>query len=432
VDRMLDLLYHRMTVADSSDTGTGKTATALEVARRFGLPFVVICPKNVKSHWWGWVEEFSRQPDMPRVMGVLGWEEAKLGKSPLVYSDGLWFAGNRDEKYLVIFDEAHRSKSHRTQNARMVRAASEQGIYMVLLSASLIQSCLDLSGLALPLKLIQRQSYWFPFARTFGARLHPRFGGYDDASTRKQQLALGTLLDRVRVRTRREEIAGVLSCINQADLIDSSQLREIRAAYAELDARVNELEALKASALQIVTERLRGRMAIELLKTPLFVEQALEHIEAGNKVALFYNFSESVRATAEALKAASVPYGTITGETPGKNREEAIAGFNAPGLGSLRALVLNIQCGSEGLNLQDTHGNWPRIALLSPPESSSVLVQACGRIGGRIGAKSTGLNRILFVARTVEEQVHKNVRAKIDRLDRLNDSDLQWTTRNSS
>ena len=163
-DQLLDLLYHRMVGADCSETGTGKTVTALETVHRFNLPFVVVCPKSVKSHWKQWVGVFSAEGDMPECRGVFGWEETKLGKRPSVYAKNRWFSWADGQKHLVIFDEAHRAKNGAgsgSLNSRMVRNAGEQGVYLLLLSATLIQSALDLSGLALPLKLITCQRHWF-------------------------------------------------------------------------------------------------------------------------------------------------------------------------------------------------------------------------------------------------------------------------------
>ena len=151
-------------------------------------------------------------------------------------------------------------------------------------------------------------------------------------------------------------------------------------------------------------------------------------MESGFKVALFFNFTDSVDACLAQLAEAGILAGRITGDTSFSDREQAISAFQAHG-GPVRALVLNIGCGSEGLNLMDVHGDNPRIALLSPPESSSVLVQALGRIGGRIGAKIVGLNKVLFVAGTAEEDVHKNVKRKIRRLEFLNDGDLSISKR---
>jgi hypothetical protein len=45
-------------------------------------------------------------------------------------------------------------------------------------------------------------------------------------------------------------------------------------------------------------------------------------------------------------------------------------------------------------------------------------------VGGRLGAESVGLNRILFCAGTLEQTVYDHVVAKIARIEDLNDGDL--------
>jgi superfamily II DNA or RNA helicase len=111
----------------------------------------------------------------------------------------------------------------------------------------------------------------------------------------------------------------------------------------------------------------------------------------------------------------------LTGETSAKDREKVLEDFN---FGNLDVLAGNIGCMSEGISLHDQDGEKPRVALISPPESATVLQQALGRVGGRLGSKSVGLNRILFCAGTVEETVYDHVQAKIAKIEDLNDGDL--------
>jgi len=416
-------LHKRMMAVDSSQTGTGKTVSCILTLGKFGVPFVVCCPKSIISHWRRWIEAFALSH---LCLGVYGWEALKLGKYPQIYNgQGVWFERAR-EKRVVVFDEAHRAKSHKTLASRMLRAASEKGIYLVLLSATLIQSVLDLSGLAYPLKLITSQASWYPFARGFGARLHPHWRGYDDNSDAADWRRLYALLDPIRVRTLRSEVTTIVPVLTQVDLLDCGALAEIRAMYEDIASEVRALEALESSAMQIITARLRGRQKIELLKVPLFVQEVLRHLgEPGTKVAVFLNFAASLAAMSQQLSEKDVPCGTIEGSVNERERAIALEAFNAPG--SMRVLLLNCQAGSEGISLHDTTpgGKSPRVALISPPESATVLIQASGRIGGRAGGSSVGLNRILFVAGTVEERVYDNVARKLNRLETLNDGELQ-------
>ena len=85
-------------------------------------------------------------------------------------------------------------------------------------------------------------------------------------------------------------------------------------------------------------------------------------------------------------------------------------------------IILNIQAGSLGISLNDTHGV-PRIALLSPSFSSTDLQQALGRIY-RAGSKSAALQRIIYCAHTVEEVICNRLKKKLQFLPELNDNDL--------
>jgi superfamily II DNA or RNA helicase len=285
------------------------------------------------------------------------------------------------------------------------------------MSGTLIQSVVDLGGLAYPLGLVERPEYWRPFAVQFGLGIDRKWGGYIDKSTKLQRHALHELLAKISTRTKRSDIA-LESAITRADLLDMADAALVRAAYEDLAQKLSQIAKLEQNAASGLTERLRGRQKIELLKIPDYCEQAKAHLEEGCKVVLMLNFTDSVGAAVGLLPLARV----LTGETSTKDREKVLEDFN---FGNLDVLVGNIGCMSEGISLHDQDGKKPRVALISPPESATVLQQALGRVGGRLGSKSVGLNRILFCAGTVEEAVYDNVQAKIAKIEDLNDGDLQ-------
>ena len=414
--RHLALLLKRSITCDRSETGIGKTIAILrglwlllqEIPQ---LKFLAICPKSVRSHWRLWVDAFGLGG---ACRGVFGWEEMKLGLCPHLYDRRRWLF----PKSVIIFDEAHRAKSHKSLNARMVKAARMQGHYVALLSATLIQSPLDLSGLSFPLGLVAHPKYWFRFAQQFGAGLN-RWRGYDDFSSPAQREALHALLDKVSVRVRKAEVTPSM-CISQVDLLDSSAFLAIRSAYAEMEREIAQLEAKQAAAVQIITERLRARQRVEFLKVSLFCDLAREHLEEGSKVVLFLNFTQSINAAERIFAEMGIATGRITGDISQLERDLAVAGFNGEALG---VLLCNIAAGGEGLSLGDSTGNKARVSLLSPPESATVLVQALGRID-RITNRSVGLNRLIFVAGTIEEKVYRNVARKIKNIAEINDGDL--------
>jgi len=62
-------------------------------------------------------------------------------------------------------------------------------------------------------------------------------------------------------------------------------------------------------------------------------------------------------------------------------------------------------------------------SLISPPQSAKDLKQVLGRIH-RAGSKSKAIQKIIYVAGTVEEKTCKSVRKKLNNLSELIDGDL--------
>jgi superfamily II DNA or RNA helicase len=169
-----------------------------------------------------------------------------------------------------------------------------------------------------------------------------------------------------------------------------------------------------------MTIMLRARQQAELIKVPLFVEMAEDAIEDGMSVAIFVNFSETVRALSKRLDTNCV----VWGENKGEERDRNIADFQAD---KKRVIIINVKAGGAGLSLHDLNGNYPRIALLSPTPSAVDLRQALGRVW-REGGKTKALQKIVFVANTVEEEVCEKVKIKLQALDTINDGDVSIGT----
>ena len=412
------LLTRRGVTSDRSETGVGKTPAILQAAKDLEVPFAVICPKTLISHWRRWCRLLELTP-----VSIVGWEACKFGNAPRLYdpnASGIrWLKEFPKTKVLLIFDEAHRAKSKKTQNSKMVSRAAEEGHWIALLSATLIQSPLDLLGLAYPLRLVQRPHDAFHYGKRFGVGLNA-WNGYADNSTLTQRRELHGELDKVGVRVRKADICETM-CVHRVDLIDSEEAAAVRGIYEQLEIDIEVLHEKRSGAIEEITKRLRARQAAELAKVPIFVGEALKHLEEGSRVAIFLCFQASIDAAVVMLKdqLGQAP-GVITGQTSLKDRDVAIEAFN---FGETKTLVLNIAAGGEGISLHDQTGKYPHVGLLSIPESSTHLIQALGR-NDRVGAKSVGLNRILFVAGTMEEKVYENLSGKIRNIDQINDGDL--------
>ena len=411
------LLTRRGVTSDRSETGVGKTPAILQAAKDLEVPFAVVCPKTLISHWRRWCRLLELTP-----VSIVGWEACKFGNAPRLYdpkNPGIkWLKEFPKTKILVIFDEAHRAKSKKTQNSKMVAAAATEGHWLALLSATLVQSPLDLLGLAYPLRLVTRPHDAFRYGKRFGVGLNA-WNGYADLSTPSQRRELHGELDKVGVRVRKADICETM-CVHRVDLIDSEEAESVRGIYEQLEIDIEVLHAKRTGAIEEITKRLRARQAAELAKVPIFVGEATKHLDEGSRVTIFLCFTASIEACTKLLSENKHHPGVITGQTSLAERDQVIEAYN---FGTLDCLVVNIAAGGEGISLHDQDGKYPRVGLLSIPESSTHLIQALGR-NDRVGAKSVGLNRILFVANTMEEKVYENLSGKIRSIDQINDGDL--------
>jgi superfamily II DNA or RNA helicase len=111
----------------------------------------------------------------------------------------------------------------------------------------------------------------------------------------------------------------------------------------------------------------------------------------------------------------------VWGENKKDERDKNISNFQED---KNRVIIVNVKAGGAGLSLHDLNGNHPRLALISPTPSAVDLVQCLGRVW-RVGGKTKALQKIIFVANTVEEEICEKVKMKIDNLSLINDGDLQ-------
>ena len=69
VKRHIQLLKSRAVTSDRSETGTGKTVSILQAAKELEVPFAIICPKTLISHWRRWCRLDGAQANHHRGLG---------------------------------------------------------------------------------------------------------------------------------------------------------------------------------------------------------------------------------------------------------------------------------------------------------------------------------------------------------------------------
>lgn len=429
VTRLANALLQFGAALDASDTGVGKTYVALAACRELDLRPLIVCPKSVIRPWQNACIYMGVTP-----LGVINYESLRAGKKrwlTLVNLPGL--EGNKiraHKKYewsiprdgCVIFDECHRCKGQKSQNAEMMIAAKRQDIKTLALSATAATNPLEMRALGYVLGLHKLYDFW-RWCRDHGAK-ESEWGGmkFDRESEASQKVMLNIHKQIFPARGTRLRVKDLGDAFPQSqisavayDMGEKSQA--IAQAYEAMKDEMARIEAHTANySAQVFATLMAARMKSEMLKVPTILELAQDAIDEGMSVALFLNFSQSIEAVMERLKSAV----KVVGGQTAAERDRAIEAFQSD---KARAIVCNIAAGGVGISLHDLNGRYPRFSLISPNYSAIQLKQALGRVW-RAEGKTKSIQRIVFAAKTVEEGACRAVNAKLRNLSLLNDGDL--------
>jgi hypothetical protein len=442
VKALVDSLYINGFATDASETGTGKMYCAAAVAREMNVPVYIICPKAVIPTWERIIKLFKLKPKC-----LVNFEKLTRGNTRWMK----WVKNQPDPssfKYnarcelpvfrfeagsFVIVDEGHKCKGVNTSNAWMMIALKLQG-YQVLVSSATI-ACTPLEMKAFGYLVNLHKLYNFnDFCRLHGAKWVGKWGAMtwnmvSKEATAAMQVLHDYLYKESKCASRMTvEMFGKLfpetHIIAEAFEMGANQ-KKLEAVYDEMEVELAKLEEKSANyKAHVFAVMMKARRFSELLKIPFFVDKADDLLEEGKSVVIFVNFDDTVQGLYKRLcKSKYVKpeeIGFIVGGQSAKVRQEDIDAFNAD---KKRLLIVNIAAGGTGISLHDLNGKFPRASLISPNWSSYNLRQALGRIW-RQGGKTKSYQLIIYAAKTVEEQICRRVQAKLSCLDTLNDGDL--------
>ena len=388
--RLLASLQRYNAALDCSDTGTGKSLTALLTAAALGRTPFIICPLSVGPGW-----------------------EAKLAA---VEMSGQWLNYEKARKSgwtpppdaLVIFDEAHRCKSATSQQAQLlVRVSATNPV--LLLTATPFSSPMETRALLHALRA-STWAGWYSLLPKLGCRRN-RFINNAWEWDGKQSAIL-TLREMIRdrmVKTAWQDVTGFPELLIQPEAVPVAD-------PAKVDAALRTIAGADKSEL---TKLLHARMVVESAKVAAMSDMALDLDSQGVRTVAFFNFSEPLREFA-----ASVGCPVIDGSTPVKERGRIVDAWHN-NFDSPNVLACNIAAAKEGIDLHDTIGR-PVVALHSPTWSAQDARQAFGRIH-RSGGKSRAVQRVLFASGTIETRVLAAMQRKSAAIDTLTDDDLNPT-----
>ena len=405
---MSSLREHHV-AADWSDTGTGKTAKAVWVAKQLGKPVAIICPKAVIPAWRNWCKEAGIEPTF-----ILNYEKLRAGSTP--YGDfvgGAWvWASPVVYDQLFIWDEVHKCKGPNSLNGKMLIAS--RPYYTLMLSATFASNPLDMKATGYVLGLHKYADFW-PWCIKNGVKKAPwgamsYFGGKKKLAVIHQAMAPKS--SRIKIDDLGDNFP------DNEVFAEAYDCGDVQGLYDDLERRLAELAASKAADKpHPMTEILRARQESELLRVPILQDLANSLLDEGRSVVIFCNFRNSLDSLLSNFKSCSVIWGNQTTE----EREQMISDFQGD---KTNVMLCQIQSGGVGVSLHDENGIRPRSSLICPTYSAIDLKQALGRIH-RAGAKSKAVQRIIFAADSIEETVMKKVKAKLKNIETLNDGDIE-------
>jgi superfamily II DNA or RNA helicase len=430
VSKLVGVINKNKCAIDGSDVGVGKTYVAVGAARELGLKILVVCPKAVMEAWRRVVtNHFKMKKDL---LGIINYEQIRTGKSDSPFASYVENKKTHRKKFvwkipkntLIIWDESQKLKNWKTKNSKTCIEALKQNYKMLFCSATNATNPLELRTVGTCLNLFKGATNYYHWCYEHGVQ-KGRFGLEFTTDMKLRQRVLKKLHTDIfinrGVRLTRDTIPNfpaseiIAECYN----MDDSDVKRINECHAEMKKELQKLAKLsKADKASELTAILRARQQIELTKVPLFIDMIEEGTENGMSTVVFVNFTETLQAIAKRLNTLCI----FDGKTKDEVRQQSVDDFQS---GKEKVILVNIASGGAGLSLHDIHGLNPRLTLISPSYSAVLMRQATGRVW-RENAKSKSVQKILFVANTVEEQVCDNVKEKLKNLDLLNDGDLKY------
>ena len=410
---------------NSSETGCGKTVMTLDICRRHNWRPAVLCPKVAIEGWRRTCKAMGLEPFF-----IDTYEKAATGNTPWLSRIGGRMVENQKtgkkkrqkvhyrwhlpEDTLTVFDEEHKCKNYKSLQCALHIAHTAQGIASLNLSATVADNPMDMKAIGFSLGLFKLNEYldWM-----FANGVTPKWAGGYEFKEKHQDEYLPILHSRIfpergaRIRIKDVPSFPETQIIAEChDVMSKSLPKDLDALVKEYSSRA---EAVLTDGKTMLEFGLRLRQATETAKLQTLLDLHNEYRENGMSVILFVSFSHSLEWLKERIKDGAVIHG---GQSQAE-REAEVARFQS---NTARTCIANIAAGGVGVDLDDRDGRFPRVSLICPTYNARELKQALGR-PHRATSKSKSLQRIIYAAGTIEEDICEAVSGKLDRLDLLND-----------
>ena len=409
----------------ADDMGLGKTAQALahvlteKEAGRLTRPALVVLPTSLLFNWQA---EAARMAPSLRVLALHGADRGKrylhiadhdlvLTTYPLLWRDVDALAAQ--PLHLLILDEAQMVKNPGSRSARALRKL--QAPHLLCLTGTPLENHLG--------ELWAQFDFLMPGflgdVRSFNARWRKPIE--ENGETLRAQL----LSHRVRpfiLRRRKQDVATELPPRTETTLrvqLQGKQRELYEAVRTTADKQVRralERQGFEGSQIAILDALLKLRQvccdprlvkgttktahSMERAKLELLADLLPALVDEGRRVLVFSQFTEMLAMAAELLDTLALPYLTLTGQTPPRQRGAVVRQFQAQGDASAAILLASLRAGGLGLNLTaaDT------VIHLDPWWNPAVEEQATAR-AHRIGQDQPVFVYKLVVEGSIEERM---------------------------
>ena len=434
-ENIIKIIEKNESVLDASDTGTGKTYSAVCACATLKLKPIVICPKAVMKNWKTVCKIFNVEPFF-----IVNYETLKYAKYYNSHGDRvkcpyIKYVETKDKndkdttikKYvwihipknvIFIYDEAHKCANTHTYNGLILRASKETtNNKIMLLSATIADNEKKFKLFFYILNFIEKKqmiengttakqcmqlgSIWVNNSINPMKRIHEEL--YPNRATRMSIDTLGKLFPETQITATPYSMGKTAEA-------------KIEYEYLLINEALQELKNKKGSdKSSILVKILRSHQRIELLKIPTFAELAVNFMHDGLSVVIFVNFTQTLKTIAEILKTNCLIHGSQTDN----ERQNNINDFQS---NKKHVIISNIKAGGVGISLHDVHHKRRRVSLISPCWSSIDFVQVLGRVHRAGGSKS--LQRIIYCSTGIEEKLAKKLQKKLLNIQNINNGDL--------
>ncbi len=456
--QLYECLIENKCVLDGSDTGTGKTYTTIALCKMLNKRPFIISPKSVLSNWINVCEIFDVKifglsnyeslinskyytENLERVncpyMDVI--EENQDEKKKNTQKEDKKFKTDKKEKkekkekkrkifmfqlpedVIIIMDEAHKCKNVKTLSSGLMNGISKTSNKLILLSATITDKIETFKpfGVAFGLYNDKKQySMWMTRQIKMRKIMLKKMNLTDDQI--KLKIIHESIYPKFSSRMKIKELGNLFpsnQIIAKSYYIDNHE--EVNKLYDELNEALEDLKdkEKRAFALGLI---MRIRQRLELIRIPIMLEQAKEGLNKGYSVAIFINFRATMDHLCYHLKCDC----TINGDQSIEERETCIDEFQS---NKKKIIIATISAGGVGISLHDKNGDHKRMSIISPSWSAIHFVQVLGRIH-RAESKSIATQRIIYIAKSYEEDMCRLINTKIQNIQGINDGDLAPVT----